>query len=84
MFVQYYDIVGDEELPNDKVEKLLDCMRLKWELHWEDEERREKGKGFAFCRLDSIRVRVKIVQTNALVELLYETVPYKVAIFQHL
>lgn len=29
VFVQYYDIIGEEEVPNDKVDETLDCIRLK-------------------------------------------------------
>lgn len=30
VFVQYYDIIGEDEVPNDKVDEYLDCIRLKW------------------------------------------------------
>lgn len=29
-YVQYYDVLGNEDVPSDGVEIMLDCIRLKW------------------------------------------------------
>lgn len=83
VFVQYYDILGEEDVPKHNVDETLECIRLKWEQHGEHKDGREKCKLFALCPLDSVRGKVHIVRANALVELLHETVPYKTEFVQN-
>ena len=84
VFVQYYDVIDGTGVPQDGVDEKLNCIRLKWDRHGSEEDGKEVGKVFALCPLDSIRGRVHIVRSNALVELLHDTVPYKKALEEHL
>lgn len=84
VFVQYYDVIDRTGVPQDGVDEKLNCIRLKWDRHGTEEDGKEQGKVFALCPIDSIRGRVHIVISNALVELLHETVPYKKALKDHL
>lgn len=76
-------VLGDEEVPKDSVENMLDFIRFKWERHVEDNEDLEKGNVFALCTVDSVRGRVHIVRVNELVDLMHGTVTHKAAVEQH-
>lgn len=57
VFVQYYGMLGDEEVPNDTVDEALDFIRLKWERHGENDEQGKNGNVFPLCPLYSVRGR---------------------------
>lgn len=35
VYVQYYDLIGEDNVPKDRVENKLGFIRLKWERHGE-------------------------------------------------
>lgn len=37
VFVRYYDILGENKVPNERRDESLGCIRLKWERHVKDE-----------------------------------------------
>ena len=83
-FVQYYDVMNGTGVPEEGVDEKLNCIRLKWDRHGSQEDGKEEGKVFALSPIDSIRGRVHVVRSNALLELLHDTVPYKKALKEHL
>lgn len=50
-FVQKYVVLGEDVVAKGAVNKKLNCIRLKWERHGEDEEEREKGEVYELCPL---------------------------------
>lgn len=50
VFVRYYDVIEDEEVPGDGLDEKRKCILLKWELHGKDKEWREKAKYLRFVR----------------------------------
>ena len=77
VFLQYYDIVSDEELPIDAVDKKLGCIRLIWDRHGGATDTMGPGKLYALSPLDSIRGRVSVVRATELVAPLHSEVAYK-------
>lgn len=78
-YMQYYGELGKDEDKRlkESVETMLDFIRLEWERRGEDKERWAKGKVFALFTLDSVLVRVHIIQASALFDLLHVTVSHK-------
>lgn len=64
VFVQYYDMVPNMEVPADSVNEKINCIRLKWKQHWREKEVHERGNVFALCPMDSVRGRVHVVPAN--------------------
>lgn len=60
------------------------CLRLKWELHGDDGEGREKGKVYALFPLDSVSRRAHVVQSNALLQLLHDIFAYRKVMEDHM
>lgn len=81
--VQFYDKLGDDDVPMNRVDNMLDCIRLKSEPHGAHNEGRSKGKCFALFTLYSTHGIVHIVRPNASVELPHWTVPHKKAVELH-
>lgn len=77
VFLQYYDIVSNQELPIDAVDKNLGCIRLIWDRHGGVSETMGPGKMYALSPLDSIRGRVNVVRATELVSILNSLVSYK-------
>lgn len=68
----------------DRVNKKLNCIRLKSYRHGAENEGRETYKVFSVCTLHSVRGQGHILRSNALFILLHYTVPYKYALNDHL
>lgn len=65
------------------MDNMLDRIRLKWDLHGEENEGRVKRKVFALSSLENFPGRVHIVPANAMVERLHGIVKYKANVEQH-
>ena len=84
-FVQYYDVVKDTEVPIDKVDKRLNCIRLKWaRAHPEIEKAFDSGKEYALCPIESILGIVQLVRSHWIVSGLKDENIYKKSITQNL
>lgn len=84
VFVQYYEIIGQEAVRKGGVDEKLNCIKFKSDRRGGDEDGRAKGKVYAVCTLDSVRGRVYVVLSIYLVHLLHDTVTYKHALREHL
>lgn len=78
VLAQYYYVVPEAAIPVDGVDEKLKCISLRWDRHWEADDIRERGKFSALCNLDSVHSPVHIKRYNAPVDLLHDTVPYKI------
>lgn len=67
VFVQYFGIHYKDVVAKDDVYQKRNFVRLKSKAHDEDDGKREKGKVYALCSLDSLRGWVHVIQSKPLV-----------------
>ncbi len=71
VFVQYYDVAGNDDIEIDEVEKELGCIRLKWSReHEEQNDGLDRGKVYGLCPIESLLGPVQVVPGAETIRLL--------------
>lgn len=83
VYLQYYHLLGDNDVTKDGVNNMFNCIRLKLEQHCEGKEAHSKGKLFGLSTINSVRGIENAARENALVDLFHITVTYKATVEQH-
>ena len=72
-FVQFYDVLSEEKLPIDCIDKNLGCLRLHWQRHEGTVGSTLSSKQYGLISIDSIRGLVNIVPADVEMGLLHKT-----------
>lgn len=64
--MQYYDILGDADLPTDGVDTALDFMHLRWPRAGKDGSEKAYSEGYVLCPLDIVQGLVHMVRGGAM------------------
>ena len=80
-FVQDYDVVNEDEVPIDEIDKQLNCIRLKWAWSYNEiEESVDCGKQYGLCHIDSILGVTHLVPAFEILRGLNNNSTYKTAV----
>ena len=72
-FVQFYDVLSEEKLPIDGIDKNLGCLRLHWQRHEGTMGSTCSSKQYGLMPIDSIRGLVNIVPADVEMGLLHKS-----------
>ena len=64
IFLQYYDVLSNEALKVDGIDKSLNCIRLRWQRTEGDFGKSTSGKQYGLSPIDSIRGMVHVVSAD--------------------
>lgn len=63
-FVQYYEVLGEKELKMDRIDLILDCIRLQWQKTKGEYGKTSSAKYYDLVPVDTIRGKVHIVPAD--------------------
>lgn len=75
-FVQYYDVLGADNLEVDAIDKKLNCIRLRWHRTQGDGSY-ASSREYGLVPVDSIRGRIHVVRGDVGMELVHESLHRK-------
>ncbi|MEM9680054.1 MAG: hypothetical protein AAF901_06990 [Bacteroidota bacterium] len=81
-FVKYYDVLSEESVPIDEIDKCLNCIRLCWSKSNPVQKDRDSGKVYGLCPVDSIEGRIHVVEFSGMLELIDGSNTYKEKVIQ--
>ena len=85
VLVQYFDVITESELPVDKIDEKLNCIRLKWSRGHNDLQRdTDSGKEFGLCPITSILGVTHLAPATELLSLLNHNSGFKECIENNL
>lgn len=77
VFVQFYKVIGSNDVRVDGIDSSLNCIRLKWQRTEGEEGTLSCSKQFGLIPIDSVGGLVHIVRADAAMSLISDTVARK-------